>query len=249
MSVSVYCPHNKHVDLPCLHRVERAAATAWLAAGWRDFRRAWPASLSFGVAFGILGLTLLYYAAGQPDLAMALAGGILLLAPLLAAAFYQISRRLEWLDNGRIGAPPAIGRLFGSQGALFGLLLVTAFAIWVQFAMVAAPSTAGEFSLAALFSPASLAYAGIGTLVAAVVYVVGVITLPMLMDRQTDLATAMTTSWLVVKENPAAMATWAAIIAAMLVVGMLSLFIGFAVALPVVGHANWHAYRELVERD
>jgi len=259
MSTSVYCPSNKHIDLPCIRRVETGAPLAWLNAGWDDFRRAWRTSLPYGMALAAVGAGLVYYAADRPFLALALAGGFLLAMPLVAAGFQQISHRLEWRDGGRIGAPPPIGRLFDTNTALFGLLLVVVVALWVNLAAIATAllsprelAMSASFSLSALFGVDNLAflaaYFGIGAVLAATVFGIGAITLPMLMDRQTDLITAIATSLLVVKENPAAMTLWATLIGALALAGMLSLFVGFAVLLPVLGHATWHAYRDLLAK-
>jgi uncharacterized membrane protein len=43
------------------------------------------------------------------------------------------------------------------------------------------------------------------------------------------------------------MAFWGAIVAAGMVVGALTLFVGLAVIMPVLGHATWHLYRSVVE--
>jgi uncharacterized membrane protein len=43
------------------------------------------------------------------------------------------------------------------------------------------------------------------------------------------------------------MLVWAAIIGVLTVVGVLTAFIGLAVLFPLLGHATWHAYRDLVE--
>jgi uncharacterized membrane protein len=230
-----------------------------MAGGWHDFKRAWPISLAYGVVLGALGMAVLYAIAEQPYLAMAVTTGYLFLGPALAVGLYQVSRRMEWQESGRIGNQPQIGQLFSPHSALFALVLVLAFALWVNLAMMgttlfSAPElmVEGAFSPLALFSMAGLTYllafVGLAALVAAVVFGLGAITLPMLLDRHTDLATAMMTSWLVVKENPAVMASWAATILVLTLIGMASLFIGFAILFPVLGHATWHAYRELVER-
>jgi uncharacterized membrane protein len=42
------------------------------------------------------------------------------------------------------------------------------------------------------------------------------------------------------------MALWAALIVVFTVAGMATFFVGLAVAMPLVGHATWHAYRDLV---
>ena len=40
---------------------------------------------------------------------------------------------------------------------------------------------------------------------------------------------------------------WAALIAIVIGAGFLLWFAGLVVAVPVIGHATWHAYRALVE--
>ena len=260
MTTSVYCPSNEHIDLPCIHKVERLRPLAWLDAGWGDFRRAWPQSLPYGVLLGAVGLGLLYYLADRPYLTMALAGGFLLLAPVVAAVFYQISSQLEWQEGGMTGEKPSVGRLFGTDSALFSLMLAIVFAIWVDLAAITTALFSsrelvinGAFSLLSLFNldniPFVIGYFALGALLAGVTFSIGVVSLPMLMDRQTDLVTALTTSLVVVKENPVAMAVWAVLIAVLMVAGMLSLFIGFAVFFPVLGHATWHAYRAVLPAE
>jgi len=57
------------------------------------------------------------------------------------------------------------------------------------------------------------------------------------------------TSWRVVLANPLPMALWASIIMVLTLLGLLSGLLGLIVAMPVLGHASWHAYCDLVERD
>jgi uncharacterized membrane protein len=45
------------------------------------------------------------------------------------------------------------------------------------------------------------------------------------------------------------MATWGLIVASLLVVGSLPFFLGLAVVIPLLGHATWHLYRKVVERN
>jgi uncharacterized membrane protein len=69
----------------------------------------------------------------------------------------------------------------------------------------------------------------------------------MLMARDTDIATAMMSSLRAVSVNPGAMALWAALIVIAMAVGFATLMVGMVVLLPLLGHATWHAYRELIE--
>ena len=59
----------------------------------------------------------------------------------------------------------------------------------------------------------------------------------------------MVTSVRAVKKNPVVMFTWAFAIVALIGLGFAFAFIGVAITLPIVGHASWHAYRELVVDD
>ena len=45
------------------------------------------------------------------------------------------------------------------------------------------------------------------------------------------------------------MALWAALIAGAMLLGFVTLFFGLVIMFPLIGHATWHAFRDLVERD
>ena len=68
-------------------------------------------------------------------------------------------------------------------------------------------------------------------------------------DRDVGAGIAVQTSIRAVLTNPATMALWGLIVAALLVIGSLPLFVGLAVAMPVLGHSTWHLYRKVVERS
>jgi len=60
---------------------------------------------------------------------------------------------------------------------------------------------------------------------------------------------ALATSIRVVAENPATMALWGFIVAALLLIGSIPFFLGLTIVMPVLGHATWHLYRRAVEPD
>lgn len=39
---------------------------------------------------------------------------------------------------------------------------------------------------------------------------------------------------------------WAGLIVAIVGLGIATFYIGLVIALPLIGHASWHAYRDLV---
>jgi len=68
---------------------------------------------------------------------------------------------------------------------------------------------------------------------------------PMLLDRKVDTITAIISSVRAVFMNPAAMGLWAVLIAALISLGVATVFLGLIIAFPLVGHATWHAYQDI----
>jgi len=88
----------------------------------------------------------------------------------------------------------------------------------------------------------------IGFVFAVVVLSISVISFPLLLDRDVGLTVAVLTSLRAVRENPVTMAIWGLIVAAVLAIGFLPLFVGLAVAVPILAHSSWHLYRKVVDR-
>ena len=75
------------------------------------------------------------------------------------------------------------------------------------------------------------------------------IALPLMLDRKTDAITAAIASLVACGRNPGPMLLWAACIVVLVGVGFANFFFGLIATMPLVGHATWHAYRDLVEQD
>jgi uncharacterized membrane protein len=105
-------------------------------------------------------------------------------------------------------------------------------------------------SLLALLDPENLAFIiawlGVGAVFAGLIYAISVVSIPMILHRQTDAITAGLTSLRLVLTQPLVMLFWGALIAIIVVVSMLPWFAGLLITGPVVGHASWHAYRAAV---
>jgi len=87
----------------------------------------------------------------------------------------------------------------------------------------------------------------IGFVFAVVALSISVVSFPFLLDRDGGVPVAVQTSVRAVLANPFTMALWGLIVAAVLAIGFLLLFVGLAVAVPVLAHSSWHLYRKLVE--
>jgi uncharacterized membrane protein len=232
----------------------------WLDLGWRDLWAAPSIGISFG-AVAVAGAFLMAAALVKFEalpLLLPLAGGFLLVGPLLAVGLYEVSRRRELgqapaLRGSIRVACEAIGRL-----ALFSLLLLIIYLAWVRIAFLlfmlffgtGTLPPAAEFVPALLFTPHGLGLlvtgTAIGAALAVLTFAISAVSVPLLFDRSADPITASAISVRAVFLNPKAMGLWAALIAAAAVLGFVTLFLGLAVTFPLIGHATWHAYRDVL---
>ena len=88
---------------------------------------------------------------------------------------------------------------------------------------------------------------GTGAVLAAATFVIGAFSIPYLLDRpKANLAEAIGVSLAAVRANPRPMALWAGLIVLLVGLGMVPGLLGLLLAVPVAGHATWHAYRDVV---
>lgn len=239
----------------------------WLVEGWRDSRRCGAVSYAHGLALALFGQLLLLVAHHQFWLLAGAFSGLLVVGPVLATGLYALSRALEreepiswrlvlqtWLSWRRHGSS-ADGKDW--RLVRFGLLLGLAGTGWVLTSA----------ALITLLSPHPIAqpldflrhvvlarenwlfelWLALGGLMAAPIFASSAIALPLLLDRRVSVLQAVVTSWEVVLRNPGALALWAALIMGLTLLGLLTALLGLIVVMPVLGHASWHAYRDLVD--
>lgn len=244
-------------DFPEVRRVDAQRPWTWLAAGFVDLKRVPAASLFYGLVIAAVGALVLTLSWNAAHLVPALVGGFLLVAPFFAIGLYDISRQAE--TGGPIDrrASFTAWRRNTGQIALFGVVLMLALIAWerlsaIVFALFYGGEVAsverliGEVLLSGEYWPLLIAYFGIGALVALTVFAIGVVTAPLLLDRDVDVVTAIVTSVRCCQRNPGPMLLWAAIIAVLTAIGFATYAIGLIVVFPIIGHATWHAYRDLV---
>jgi uncharacterized membrane protein len=245
---------------PAIRRgVPLDAPFAWLRAGWADFRRAPRYSLMVAAVcilvswLLVLGVAMLDYAI----LILPLTAGFMFCAPILAVGLYEGSRRIEAGEPPGYGATAAAFRRNRGGIAFMGILLLMFLYGWLRVATMlfalffglAAPPLEQILSRAFL-SPDTILYGaigtGIGAMLAAIVFGLSAVSLPMLVDRRVDAVTAAATSMRAVLANPMTALVWAGLIVVITFLAALPGFLGFLVAVPLIGHATWHAYRALV---
>lgn len=244
---------------PRIRRVPIDRPWTWLAAGWRDILEAPRLSLGIGVLVAAISVlvSVVTLSSGYVYLLLPLTAGFFFVAPLLAVGVYEISRRNAAGESTTLQEALLAVQRNGSQIALMGLVLMLFHLAWIRIAtlLFALFFEDGTTSLERLvdlllFSPVSLPFlfvgAVIGAVLAATVFAISAVSIPMLLDRDTNVFTAIATSWTAVQTNWPAMALWAALIVIFIVLGFVTFFLGLAVVLPLIGHATWHAYKDLV---
>ena len=258
---SIFHPHAARMNLPGIRRATIDQPLHWLGAGAQDMVKAWPLSLFYGVVFALLGYGLVNGAWGMPHLAMALTSGFLFVAPVLATVFYCVSHRLEHHHKlPHLFVPLLSWRANPASLGLFALMLVFVLSVWERISAILVGlflNGSGIGSLSDLLSLSAiqqhtdfvLAYLVFGGVMALMVFSLSVVSLPMLLHRKVDFATALVTSFMATKLNFPVMLVWGTLIAGLIVLGMATKFIAMAVIFPWLGHASWHAYRELIERE
>ena len=229
----------------------------WLQRGWQDMRCAPGIALFYGACFWGMALLLGWVFRSRPEYVMSMASGCLLLGPFLAMGLYDTSRRRE------AGLEPELGQSItcwdkhmGSMGMLVLVLIVlellwgrASLVVFAVFFYTGMPST--TWVLRAVFNPENLefvaVYFAVGSVFAALVFATSVVSIPMILDRDTDAISAAITSIRVVLENPGVMLLWGFVLTSLVFLALLPGGAGLLLAGPLLGHGSWHAYRGSVD--
>lgn len=246
--------------LPPVARIGIEEPWRWLSAGWADLWHRPLLSLGYGLfvaGFGVL-IAFMLLAQGRIALFMPVAAGFYLLAPLLGVGLYEKSRRLQAGEPLRAADVVFVGIRSALQLALAGIVLAAFMLIWMRIATLLfalffggspVPPLADWIGVL-LFTGDGLLFLAVGTAVggvlAMIAFAISAVSLPMLLERDVDVVTAMLTSVNALRLNLRPMLLWAWLIVLLIGFGLVTLNVGLIVTFPLVGHATWHCYRSLV---
>ncbi len=244
---------------PAVRKINFTAPLRWLSAGWQDALSNPMASGFYGLAFLLAGLGVVTASWQNNLLVMTFVTGFFLIAPFLCLGLYDLSRQRELTGSSHLW--PSLFAFMRRRRDM--ALLVTFQAVimvaWIRLVALMSAlyvSNTGT-SVTVLYdqlltSEQGLGFLGLfmlaGAALAALVFITSVVAWPMLLHQSSGVLVAIVTSVKAVMVNKIVMLLWAGLIISLVVaIGIITAAIGLLVVLPVIGHASWHAYRDLVE--
>lgn len=243
-----------------IHVVSNDRPWTWLEAGWRDLMATPHIGFFYGGAVVVAGWLLVMALIAIEALWAVLpaVAGFFLVAPLVGAGLYDTSRRRERGEEVSLGTAFGAFRRNAPQLALMGAVLLVINLFWVRmaglifmvfFGLNFSPSLE-NLPLALLRSEQLLPFliigTGVGFVLASIAFAVSAISIPMLVDRDVSAIEAVVVSIRATLDNWRAMAFWAGLIVVFTAMALVPFFLGLALVMPLIGHATWHAYRDLV---
>lgn len=225
----------------------------WLQRGSQDLLAEKGIALFYGLCFWLMAVVLGSVFRSRPEYAMSIASGCLLVGPFLAMGLYEVSRRRELKIKPELGASLTCWDDHVKSMGMLVLVLIVLELLWGRASLVVfavffntgMPSTTGV--IRAIFNPENweflLVYLVVGGAFAGLVFSVAVVSIPMILDRDTDAISAAITSLQVVFGNLGVMVLWGVLLTVLVFVALLPWGAGLILVGPLLGHASWHAYR------
>ncbi len=242
---------------PAVRTVNVGHPFMWLARGVGDIRHNPLPSLFYGSCFALMAYVMTIVFHHAYEYLAALISGFLLVGPSLAMGLYEISRRHEQNKICHLGPTLFVWRRNLSNVGIFSVVLGIIFLLWARASLVTfalfytheIPKITEFLTDVVTFDNIDFLaiYAGVGLIFATISFAISVVSIPLMLDRNQDAITAMIASVIALIRNPGTMVVWALIIVTATIIGFATFYLGLIVLIPMIGHATWHAYRDIVE--
>lgn len=229
----------------------------WLWRGLRDLVSQPWISLFYGGCFWVMALIVSAVFKNNPEYTLSAVSGSLLLGPFLAMGLYDVSMRMERGEAPSFGSSLTCWEPHIRSMGMLIMVMVVMELLWGRASLVVfavffnsggMPTTASV--LEAVFNPQNwefiAAYICVGGFFAGLVFASMMVSIPMILDRDTDAITACITSLRVFFERTLASLLWGLLITLLVVLAIWPAAAGLLVVGPWLGFASWHAYRASV---
>lgn len=253
-----------------INRLGLGSPITWVSKAFKDIAVCPKLAIFYGGLFTLVVYNLwlfLEQSAVLHDVAAPLVVMIILvLGPISAISLYDVSRKIS------NGEKPTIGSVLrasiksnGSCPSIFLSIILMLLAVtWMVFSpLIYTVFTAGALNIVNPdqtiiqnivndFANGTnmgfiVAYSAFTLVLALIAFMISWFSFPMIHDQDVDPFTAITTSLKAASKNTLVMVPWIAFVGAVVAFGLLTpYFLGLVVIIPVLAHATWHAYEEMI---
>lgn len=240
-----------------VHHVPLLQSLKWLRLGWDDLRHSRGTSFAHGALVAAAGAVLLSLGSSHLYFIIAAVSAYLLVGPIMTTGICELSRLRE--RGEAVGFDASLEALTRNPRGLlrFSALLAALVLLWFAVSEVMLQSFAQQsrpdfpqLLWGSFFDVATraqlLPYVASGAVLAAIVFCLSAVAVPLIIDRGASASEAMWISLKATMRNLPAMLVWAALIVVLTAFGFVTLLLGMIVVAPLLGHASWHAYRDVI---
>lgn len=246
-------------EMALVQKVETEDVFTWLQKGWTDTKHLKNVSMAYAALFLVFGVIISFgfHFMDMPYLIFPSLTGFLLVGPAIAVGFYEGSLRRQKGETFTLWNAFMGFRRNTLAIMAIGISQVFLFLVWIKMAFtvfaISFPGIMPEWGpiFERTFSMEGISFAIMlvaeGSIFAAGIFLTGAFSLPMMVDRKTMLIPAMITSAYAVIKNFHVMILWGVMITAIMLAALVS-GIGLIFAFPLIGHATWHAYQQIMPK-
>lgn len=239
---------------PQHRRVSSTTIKTALARGWHDFSVERNISVTYALLFALIGLAMfvLIERFSLAPMALPLAGGFMLVGPVLLTGFFSLADRIATKQPARF-SDVAEGFRRSPRGLwVVALVCALLFMIWITDAATLYGFMVGRDPMSlpdVLPPPENVVFFALwsslmGAALAFVIFAVSAFSVPLLYYRRTKLVPAVVASVRAIFGNFFVVMPWAIFLSAM-VIGSILLLPLFPIVFPVLAYASHAFYREL----
>lgn len=231
-------------------------AFTWLKKGWNDMAETGWRGCVYGGIFALMGYLIAYIYGNFWQATMGVTAGFFLMGPFVCCGIYELSRQKERSEPLSLRQSFFAFQRNWKAVAFFAILLTFMMIVWarvsiVTFALFAEQSyPTVQAMLSQIFSLQNIEFLFVWTLIgsvfASLVFSIALVTVPTLIDQDTDMFTAAFASANALWAHTLTCFVWAILIVIIIGTSLILFKPLLLITAPWIGHATWHAYKSLI---